>query len=508
MTKAKLLFADNDLDFLHTRKEFLEREGYQVVTVSNPIEARKILEQGYWDLAILDIRLEDDDDEKDVSGLVLAREAAHAVPKIILTNFPSYESVLNALRPNLDGLAVAVNFVGKEEGPETLVNAVKTALKQLKRSSISPFAAVLTDSTLSIACQPDDRMVIRVQGSVTLNTVSQNLLKLKTDVHVRQGNNIPLLDWRFDSKQVGRQLYEKVFVTHPEIHGNYSHVLGKVKEERNLHIRFESNRNFLTVPLESIFATVDGGEDYLVLYHPLSRSIKDVRTLRPPISPRFFTDLWDHDQILKILLIGSNTYPHIPGVDAEIDALTSYLPRLFEERGISVEVKTIPTEEATYEIVRSTLQRCQYHIIHYAGHGTYEKQSSEKSYISLWEQEGKQGDIKKMPISELQMLLRGSGVCFVYLSCCSGTQSGEPGALLDNDFLGIADGIIHAGVPAVLGFRWPVSDDGAKTLALAFYKSLAEQGQLDTALLDARCEVAARNRDDITWLSPILITQG
>jgi CHAT domain-containing protein len=73
--------------------------------------------------------------------------------------------------------------------------------------------------------------------------------------------------------------------------------------------------------------------------------------------------------------------------------------------------------------------------------------------------------------------------------------------------LGLADGLVHAGVPGVLGFRWLVLDEGARALALAFYGSLARQGQVDTALLEARCEVAARDRDDITWLSPILIVQ-
>jgi len=52
-----------------------------------------------------------------------------------------------------------------------------------------------------------------------------------------------------------------------------------------------------------------------------------------------------------------------------------------------------PTEQATYEAIRAAVQRCPYHIVHYAGHGTYEKQSSEKSYLSLWEQEGKKGTI-------------------------------------------------------------------------------------------------------------------
>ena len=87
-----------------------------------------IVEVGNVDLAILDIRLENDDDEKDLSGLLLVKEMAHSVPKIILTGFPSYETVRDALQPSLEGLPVAVNFVAKQEGAEAMLRAVRVAL--------------------------------------------------------------------------------------------------------------------------------------------------------------------------------------------------------------------------------------------------------------------------------------------------------------------------------------------------------------------------------------------
>lgn len=128
MAKATILFADNDPDFLKTRSEFLEQEGYLVVPAGDPTEARRKLESGGIDLAIIDIRLVDDDDDKDTSGLTLAEEIAHTVPKIILTGFPSYKYVREALRPRLDGLPAAVDFVAKEEGPEALLDAVQRVL--------------------------------------------------------------------------------------------------------------------------------------------------------------------------------------------------------------------------------------------------------------------------------------------------------------------------------------------------------------------------------------------
>jgi CheY-like chemotaxis protein len=128
MSKAVILFADNDPDFLETRTEFLQQQGYQVMPTTDADEARELLRQGKMDLAVLDIRLRDDDDERDTSGLTLAKEEARTTPKIILTNFPSVDAVREALRPQLDGLPAAVEFVSKKEGPQALVQAINRSL--------------------------------------------------------------------------------------------------------------------------------------------------------------------------------------------------------------------------------------------------------------------------------------------------------------------------------------------------------------------------------------------
>ncbi len=126
-----ILFADNDPDFLNTRAEFLERAGYRVLKADTLEKARQALQTVYVHLAILDIRMENDDDEKDISGLTLAKDPAFRfVPKIILTGFPSYQYVREVLGPALDGLPPAVDFLAKEEGPEALIQAVERAFAQ------------------------------------------------------------------------------------------------------------------------------------------------------------------------------------------------------------------------------------------------------------------------------------------------------------------------------------------------------------------------------------------
>jgi len=125
MNTKTILFADNNLRFANVRREFLEEKGYKIITVTSPAEAKKMIDHQQLDLAIIDIRLIDDDDENDHSGIILAKESNPNVPKIILTGFPTWELVKEALGTQVDGLPFAVEFISKKEGPEALLSAVE-----------------------------------------------------------------------------------------------------------------------------------------------------------------------------------------------------------------------------------------------------------------------------------------------------------------------------------------------------------------------------------------------
>ncbi len=132
MIQRKILLADNDPNFLLITRDFLESKGYQVLTAANPSTARKILLQHKPDLAIVDLRLMDNNDQLDKSGLWLAEEMMWAsdVPHIILTGFTApAEHVREALKRNPEGKAPAVNFIMKREGLLVLLEAVQEALR-------------------------------------------------------------------------------------------------------------------------------------------------------------------------------------------------------------------------------------------------------------------------------------------------------------------------------------------------------------------------------------------
>jgi DNA-binding NtrC family response regulator len=102
--------------------------------VSSAEAARSELAERNVNLAILDIRLVDDEDEKDISGLALAKAVAYRnIPKIILTGFPTYDAVRDMLKQEADGSPPALDFLEKKEGHEAMLIAVEAALKASRK---------------------------------------------------------------------------------------------------------------------------------------------------------------------------------------------------------------------------------------------------------------------------------------------------------------------------------------------------------------------------------------
>lgn len=128
MSQPTILLADNDETFLQIASEFIERNGYKVICVTNSANARSVLERIPVALAILDYRLEKDEDERDKSGLSLARTTIDLrVPKIILTKFDRSDYAVESLRPD-KGEAAAADFVVKQSGLEKLLEAINRVL--------------------------------------------------------------------------------------------------------------------------------------------------------------------------------------------------------------------------------------------------------------------------------------------------------------------------------------------------------------------------------------------
>ena len=112
-----ILIVDNKKLVRDSTCRRLETKGYRVFSAGNQEKAARILAQERIDVAIIDIRLVDDDDSSDVSGLDFAANFDSHVAKIILTGFRTEENIRKALVGYLNQIAPAQDVIKKQDGP-------------------------------------------------------------------------------------------------------------------------------------------------------------------------------------------------------------------------------------------------------------------------------------------------------------------------------------------------------------------------------------------------------
>lgn len=130
--RKRILFMDNYAPILDTYANVLENIGYQILKAYSLDQARALLNDQSVHLAIFDMRMNAEEDDKDISGLLLAQAKEYSrLPKIIFTAYPdNYDYVRQALGVNADGTQPAVNFLAKTEGSKALIEAVSRAFEQ------------------------------------------------------------------------------------------------------------------------------------------------------------------------------------------------------------------------------------------------------------------------------------------------------------------------------------------------------------------------------------------
>lgn len=131
-----VLVVENRLQTLEKNRSLFEDEGYRVLTASDPEEAKARAEEEVIHLAVIDIRLRDDDDKTDLSGLLLAADLADLHPSIykVVTTAQEWDGlpklILDALSPDEQGRVQAANFVPvKLYHPTKLLEVVNEAFQ-------------------------------------------------------------------------------------------------------------------------------------------------------------------------------------------------------------------------------------------------------------------------------------------------------------------------------------------------------------------------------------------
>ncbi len=132
MCEPTILVVDNREDLLASTRDYLEPHGYVVLIAKNGQEAIDYCRTEVVHLAVIDVRLINDQDQDDWSGLHLADEIDPSISKIILTGHrfdDTYALVRRVLGPDDRGQVLAADFVLKREGPGKLLEAIRSAFQ-------------------------------------------------------------------------------------------------------------------------------------------------------------------------------------------------------------------------------------------------------------------------------------------------------------------------------------------------------------------------------------------
>lgn len=124
-----ILVVDDVEDWQRTLSGLLKDEGYKVVAVGDRESALRAVKAAKFDLAVIDIRL-DETDEDNIAGLDLADEIKDtlvSLPVIIITGYETPNTISRALRPDQEGQTLAIDFVRKVDAEE-LVDIVNRIL--------------------------------------------------------------------------------------------------------------------------------------------------------------------------------------------------------------------------------------------------------------------------------------------------------------------------------------------------------------------------------------------
>ncbi len=119
-----VLLVDDERPVLDSNRDYLEANGYRVFAVQTAEEALHCCDREIIHLAVIDVRLRDDRDPDDWSGVQeLARSMTSSIPRIFLTAYGEDPArVRDALLPDEN-----LRFVWKVEGPDKLIEEIKAA---------------------------------------------------------------------------------------------------------------------------------------------------------------------------------------------------------------------------------------------------------------------------------------------------------------------------------------------------------------------------------------------
>jgi WD40 repeat protein len=329
-----------------------------------------------------------------------------------------------------------------------------------------------------------------------------------------------LLSLELDASAYGLALFNALFPAGGDLRRAYDKVTGQAEATTNgrLRVRLWVDNNAVelhAMAWERLYHWRNGqaaplGASALT---PFSRYTSLETREPPPIA----------EVPIRMLVAVSNPL-NLPGglapanIEVEVENLRRALSDL--RRAGKIEITLLPGRTGLTSGLRTRLESEGYHIVegptnlfniaphlpkshifHFIGHGLF-RRGSEKSEgqaaLLLEKADGNWQAVKDEDIVAMFAAL-GTLPHLTFLVAC---ESAARDANATSPFVGLGPKLVQAGVPAVVAMQKQVPVEMARTLAGEFYARLAEHGEVDRALNQARLQVFDAKQTD--WAVPVL----
>ena len=214
--KACILVVDDERNLLESYKLVLGVAGYDFSLATNSVEAINCLTSRRHHVALVDLRIRDEDGIELVGRL---KEIDPLLECIVITAYPSHETAVLALKLG------AGDYLSKTAEPETILDTIEDALNQreLKEAEVEADSIVKTRA-VSVAVTCDNTLLKK--GLADMGRRSKRLLithfyhniPLFLKKHPTPPSNVTLLcgSCNFKEFETGLENLDKIRLTFPE----------------------------------------------------------------------------------------------------------------------------------------------------------------------------------------------------------------------------------------------------------------------------------------------------
>ncbi len=283
-----------------------------------------------------------------------------------------------------------------------------------------------------------------------------------------------------DAKEIGEQLYERVF------QGNIKHRYDEAYEtarrsQRRLRLRIHLPDELENLPFELLY---DKRHDLFIGANEFTTLVRGSMGKTVELASAKFP--------LRLLIVAAQPSGVATiNVDHEIDIITRGLSGLV---GLGIWQVEVLRGQNTLQQLRDRNDRRQFHVLHYIGHGVIENELRALVLENEW------GEIQLAETSTVSAVLVGyTNLRLVILSSCYGGQGVE-----GTPYASLAHHLLRTEIPAVVSMQRRIADDSAIRFTGELYRELSEGNPVDECVNSARMTLllSGTTNSALDWFNP------